>query len=384
MIRVLIADSQAQRREHLCAVLATDVELEVIGLARDGSDAVRLAHALCPDIVLVAADLPPRDGFMSAETLAASGLEIENILVTEEYSASHFKQAMRVGAREVLCRTLDPDEFCAAVRAVHADSRRRRSPAFVAEADPRGRGRVFAVSGAKGGIGKTTLAVNLAAALAAETGEPTVLLDLYTQFGDAALLLNLFPRRTLADIVQADPADLDTRLLEDHLERHECGLRLLAGASAPLPLDALTPALFDLILSLLRQDYKQIVLDVPPVLHDTTRSALSQADTVLLVANLFDLTTLADTRLWLDCMAGPFLAPEAVQVVLNRVSSSNRLQLSDIERTLGCSVSHQIPNDGKLVPASINAGTPFVLSHPSSKVSVAMLGLARSLRGVSR
>ena len=235
------------------------------------------------------------------------------------------------------------------------------------------------MSGAKGGIGKTTLAVNLGAALACETGEPTVLLDLYTQFGDAALLLNLTPRRTLADLVRLDPADLDERLLEDHLERHESGLRLLAGASAPLPLDALTPAALERILSLLKNSYRYVVLDVPPVLHATTLHALAHAHAVLLIANLFDLTTLADSKLWLQAMTGTHVAREAVQIVLNRVAPHNRLQLPDIERTLGCAAACLIPNDGKLVPHSVNAGIPFVLSHPSSRAAQSVYALARRL-----
>ena len=380
MIRVLIADNQAERREPLCAALAADgSEMEVAGLARDGLEAVRLAHALRPDIVLLAANLPPCGGFAAAEMLAASGLPTESILLADDDLAGHLRQAMRAGAKDVLSRAADPAELCAAIQAVHADSVRRRSPAFAAEADPRSGGRIFAVSGAKGGIGKTTLAVNLAAALASETGEPTVLLDLYTQFGDAALLLNLFPRRTLADLVQIDPGDLDGRLLEDHLERHECGLRVLAGGSAPLPLDALTPACLDQMLSLLRREYRHVVLDVPPVLYAATRHALSHADTVLLVANLFDLTTLADTRHWLEAMSGPCIPPEAIQIVLNRVSSTNRLQIPDMERTLGQAAHCLIPNDGKLVPASVNAGVPFVRSHPSSRVAQSVVGLARTL-----
>jgi pilus assembly protein CpaE len=387
MIRVLIAEHKTERREQLRAALtaADGAEIEVAGLARDGSEAVRLAHTLCPDMVLLATDLPVYDGFTVAEMLAASGLPLESILVTESdpindfKQASDFRQAMRAGARDVLSYSVPTADLCAAISAVYADSLRRRSSAFAAQADPRSSGRVIAVSGAKGGIGKTTLAVNLAAALATETGEPTVLLDLYTQFGDAALLINLFPRRTLADLVQTDLEDLDSRLLDDHLERHDCGLRVLAGASAPLPLDALTPACLDQILSLLRREYRYIVLDVPPVLYTATRHALSQADTVLLIANLFDLTTLADTRLWLDAMSGPSIAPDAIQIVLNRVSASNRLQIPDIERTLGRAVHCQIPNDGKLVPASVNAGVPFVLSHPGSKVAQSVVGLARSL-----
>lgn len=380
MTRVLIAETNVDRRERLCAALAVSGgEIEVAGLAHDSVSVVRLAHALRPDIVLLAEDLPPQDGFAAAELLTVSGLPLESILVSDSMTAGSLRRAMRAGARDVVSPALAPAELCEAVRAVYADGLRRRSPGFAASAEHPAGGRVIAVSGAKGGIGKTTLAVNLAAALATETGKPTVLLDLYTQFGDAALLLNLFPRRTLADLVQADPAELDLRLLEDHLEPHPCGLRVLAGASAPLPLDALSPPLLDQTLSLLRREYPCIVLDVPPLLYETTRHALSQADTVLLLANLFDLTTLADTRLWLEAMSGPSLAPEAIQIVLNRVSPSNRLQIPDLMQTLGRSVECLVPNDGKLVPASVNAGVPFVLSHPNSRVACSVFGLARSL-----
>lgn len=197
------------------------------------------------------------------------------------------------------------------------------------------------------------------------------------------MLLNVSPRRTLADLTRLDAADLDERLLEDHLERHESGLRLLAGATAPLPLDALSPDSLDQILGLLKRSYRHIVLDVPPVLHATTRHALSHASIVLLIANLFDLTTLADSRLWLEEMAGRHVSRSAIQIILNRVSSRNRLQIPDIERALGCPASALIPNDGKLVPASVNAGLPFVLSHPHSRVAQSVIQLACSVAAAS-
>jgi len=379
MIRVLIADSRPVRREQLRAALAADAEMEIVGQARDGQEAVQRAYALQPDLVLLAADLSVRDGFATVEMLTASGLALQSVLLSEGGHSEDLRRAMRAGAREHLPWPCPDADLRETLRAVHEDTLRRRSPDFAAAADPRAGARVLAVSGAKGGIGKTTLAVNLAAALAVETGEPTVLLDLYTQFGDAALLLNLSPRRTLADLVRLDPAELDERLLEDHLERHETGLHLLAGAGAPLPLDALTPACLDHILSLLKNSHRYLVLDVPPVLHATTLHALTHAHAVLLVANLFDLTTLADSRLWLEAMAGQHVAREAVQVILNRAAPRNRLQIPDIERTLGCAAACLIPNDGKLVPVSVNAGVPFVLSHPTSRVAQSVYGLARRL-----
>ena len=375
-LRVLIAEHNSVRREQLRAALSND-EIETAGLARDGAETIRLAQALRPDIVLLAADLPPSDGFAAAELLAVSGLPLETILLCDEDSDLSLRRAMRAGAREVLCRTISSGELCAAVQSVYAASLRRRSPMSAADLKPLGQ--VIAVSGAKGGVGKTTLAVNLAAALSVDTGEPTVLLDLSTQFGDAALLLNLFPRRTLADLVSADLVDLDAPLLEDHLERHECGLKLLAGASAPLLLDALTPALMGLILRLLRADYKHVILDVPAELTETNRRALALADRVLLIADLFDLMTLANTRLWLEAV--PL---NTVQIVLNRVSPSNKLQAADVMQTLGRAVETLILNDGKLVPASVNSGMPFTLSHPGSKAACSIYALARSLCGPQR
>ena len=379
MIRVLLADSQTPRREQIRAALAADGKIEVVGLARDGQEALQRASALHPDLVLLASDLAVRDGFATAEALASLGLPLESILLAEGAPPGDLRRAMRAGTREYLAWPCSEAELCETLRIVYDDSLRRRSPAFAAAVDPQAGARLFAVSGAKGGIGKTTLAVNLAAALAVETGEPTVLLDLYTQFGDAAMLLNLSPRRTLTDLVRLGPADLDERLVHDHLERHECGLHILAGANVPLPLDALTPDCLDRILGLLKRSYKYVVLDVPPVLHATTLHALTHAHAVLLVANLFDMTTLADSRLWLDAVAGQYVACDAVHLILNRVSARNRLQMPDIERTLGCSAACFVPNDGRLVPDSVNTGQPFVLSHPASRVAQSIFGLARRL-----
>ena len=284
MIRVLIADSVAARREQIRAALVADPEMEVAGQARDGQEALQMAHALGPDIVLLADDLAVSDGYQTAERLAAFWP------VSGKYPSLGGRLAGRPAAGDAGWGKRTSRLALRARRiagngsaALGGRQGGGRGAAFAAEADPRSAARVIAVSGAKGGIGKTTLAVNLAAALATETGEPTVLLDLYTQFADAALLLNLSPRRTLADLAPLEPDEIDERLLEDHLERHESGLRVLAGATTPLPLDALSPECLDHILGLLKRGHKYIVLDVPPVLHATTLHALSHASLALLI-----------------------------------------------------------------------------------------------------
>ncbi|MBV9848577.1 MAG: AAA family ATPase, partial [Armatimonadetes bacterium] len=296
-------------------------------------------------------------------------------LLSDGGGEGDLRRAMWAGARECLAWPVQAARLAAVVRTVHEEQRRRRSTSFAEAADPQNMARIIAVSGAKGGVGKTTLAVNLALALLMETGQPTVLMDLYTQFGDVAMLLNLSPRRSLAELA-ARPAAVDGALLDDHFERHESGLRVLIGARSPAALDAISAPFLDRVLGLLKGSARFVVLDVPPILHPTTLHALSHATQVLLTANLYDLTTAKDTRLLLEAIEGRYVPREKLSVILNRVSRQNRLCVPDIEEALGRPAAAQVPNDGKIVPHSINQGAPFVLSQPHSAVAQSVRHLA--------
>ena len=376
MIRVMIADSDSASREDLRARLAAEPDVEVVGLARDGQEAVQMAHALRPDIALLAQTLAVRDGCQTAAFLAAAGLPTDCILLSGGEGAEDVRRAMRAGAREHLAWPSPATRLGSAIRTVHEEQQRRRSAAFAEAADPAQMTRIIAVSGAKGGVGKTTLATNLALALHRETGQSTVLLDLYTQFGDVAMLLNLNVRHSLAEMAGRPAGEVDAALLDDYAERHESGLRVLTGSASPVALDAISAACLDHVFGLLKQSARFVVLDVPPILHPTTLHALSHATLVLLVANLYDLTTVKDTRLLLDAIEGRYVPREKIRLVLNRVSRQNKLSVPDIERALGHPIAAQVPNDGRTVPHSINQGVPFVLSHPHSAVAQSLRHLA--------
>ena len=376
-IRVLIADSSEERREDLRAMLASDPEVEVVDLASAGQETLLKAQSLRPDIVLLSDNLGGQDGFDTSERLMMAGMPPETILLCAKIEPETLRRAMRAGARECLTYPLGPGELRACIRQVSIDHLRRSAPNFASE--PIARGNLIAVTGAKGGVGKTTLAVNLAAALAVRTGDPVLLMDLYTQFGDAALMLNLTPRRTLGDLLAITSEGWESEVLDDYLERHDCGLSLLAGASKPLPPEALSSTFLTAVLDEARRKHHTIVLDIPPLLTETTRCALAQADTILLVANLFDLTTLANTRLWLDSVCASNVSDDAVQVVLNRVSPRNHLSQNEIERILGRGIFQKVPNDGRVVPASVNAGQPFVLTHSKSRVAQSVFEMAQRL-----
>ena len=376
MIRVLIAESDASTREDLRARLAAEPDVAVVGLARDGQEAVQMAHALRPDIALLAKALAVCDGGQTAQYLAAAGLPTDCILLSDGGGPEDLRAALRAGARELLAWPDQAARLGSVVRSVHQEQERRLSAAFAEAADPQRMTRFFAVSGAKGGVGKTTLATNLALALLLETGEPTVLLDLYTQFGDVAMLLNLAPRHSLAELAARPLSEVDAALLDASAERHQSGLRVLMGAPAPVALDAIPTPFLDRVFGLLKRSARFVVLDVPPILHPTTLHALSHASLALLVANLYDLTTVKDTRLLLEAIEGRYVPREKIRIVLNRVSRQNKLCVPDIEQALGHPLAAQVPNDGRIVPHSINQGVPFVLSHPHSAISQSLRRLA--------
>ena len=307
----------------------------------------------------------------------ATHLATVSILLSDEDTPEQLRRAMRSGARECLFWPFQQAGLLQAVRDVYAEQQKRATSSFADAANPTRTARVMAVGGAKGGIGKTTITTNLAVALAQETGEPTVLLDLYTQFGDAAMMLNVEARRTLMNLFEMGETAVDPQLLEDCMETHETGIRVLVASKSPVALDALSAPFLDIVLNLLKQQYRYVVIDVPPYLHPGTLHAFSHATTVLLVANCREITALNDTRYLIDALTGKYVDRQNIQIVLNRLASTDLIRVGEVERVLDCQVAAHLPNDDNLVPRSINYGIPVVASNPNSPVAQALRGLAR-------
>ena len=374
-IRLLIAETRPECRERLRAIFTEADDVEVCALARDGQEAVQFAHSHRPQIALIAADLAALDGCQTTEAITAALLPTQCLIVADAPSPEGLRCAMRAGARDYLPLTLAPEAFRLAVREIAAQANRHQNEKVGGETASR----LVAVTGAKGGIGKTTVAINLAAALHAETGLPTVLVDLYTQFGDVALMLNLTPKRALSDLAALNPAEIDDALMESCLMEHPSGLFVLPCANQTLAWDALPVGLLESVIPLLKRRFRFVVLDVPPFLSPLTLYTLSYATVTLAIANLHDITTIHDTRQLLQALQGKVVARDALKLVLNRVSARNRLSAGDVTATLGYPIAAQIVNDGRLVPQSVNEGVPFVLSAPKSPVAQSVRALARSL-----
>ncbi len=373
-VRVLVAEYDQKARDALRELICTASKCEVVGLARDGHEAVQMAMQYVPHIAFISYDLPGISGPQTCEMLSALAPDVMSVLLSDGQSQDRVECAMRSGARAFVRKSLQELEMGGLISSL-AEVRDRRESAEVQEwRDPARFPRVVSVTGAKGGVGKSTVAVNLAVLLAKRLPNKVALVDMYTQFGDVAAMLNLTPKRTIAELVP-DTKELDADLVANYITKHPAGLHVLVASLDPLPLDAVSVECLDQLLYVLKRTYRYVIVDMPPMLHAATLHVLARSNTILLVANLFDLTTAADTKKLYGALRDEHIAKENIKVVLNRVSKVNRLRTTDIEQMFDCGVLAHIPNDRRLVNA-VNQGVPLMMNDGDSPLGRSMSRLA--------
>ena len=242
-------------------------------------------------------------------------------------------------------------------------------------------GRVIAVLAPCGGSGSSTLATNVATALAQEHKE-VALVDLKLEAGDLASLLDLRPVYTLADLTQ-NLARLDRVLLERSLVRHASGVHLLGPPRTHEDIAYVTPEGVDQVLMLARVMFPYVVADVDHAYNDVQVRAVRQADVILLVLRL-EFAALRNARRTLDQMEHLGVDKSRVRLVVNRHGQPKEVPAAKAEEALGVKIFHYVPDDPRSVNRANNNGTPFVLEIPSAKVSKSVTRLAMSINGAHK
>ncbi|WP_131104178.1 AAA family ATPase [Ornithinimicrobium sufpigmenti] len=286
-------------------------------------------------------------------------------------------RALRSGVRDVLA----PD---AAVEDVRWAVRRTMESAGAlggrpAQAEPF-TGRVITVASPKGGVGKTTIATNLAVALAQHSPTGTVLVDLDVQFGDVAAALSLDPTYTLVDVLTG-PVASDAIALKTLLTKHESGLHVVPGVRNPADADQIGTAALSRLLETLKQEFRYVIIDTAPGLTDQTLAALDHATDLVLVSGL-DVPSVRGMRKELEVLEELDLEPLRIQVLLNMVEKGGGLSVSDVAATLARRVDVVLPRSPKVL-RSTNAGEPIVLSQPRDSVSKDLTALASTFAPLS-
>jgi pilus assembly protein CpaE len=324
---------------------------------------------------VVGPGLDDQDALDLAGRLQQAAPEVSVVLVRRRDSGELLRAALRVGVKDVLAPCDDATALRGCVARVLEVARELRSrlargaaPADPADDQP---GKIITVFSAKGGCGKTVLSTNLAAALAT-TGPQVALVDLDLSFGDVAIMLQLYPTRTIQHAAGA--RDLDAVTLRSYLTPHQAGIWALVAPTEPTVAETVGASSVATILKLLRADFGYVVVDTPTALSEQVLAAFDESDAIVLLATL-DVPSIKNLKLTLQMMEQLRYPRSRIRLVVNRADSRVGLRVPDVERLLGRTVDATIPSS-RSVPLSVNKGNPIILEEPRSNVAEAIRRVA--------
>jgi pilus assembly protein CpaE len=278
---------------------------------------------------------------------------------------------LRAGVQEFLPQPLQKEDLCNALK--RFEERYRDSLPLLAK-----RGKLINVFGSKGGVGTTTLAVNLAVSLQEINPASSVaLVDLDLHFGDVALFLDIEPTYTFKDIM-LDPSRLDETFLTGTLSRHPSGLYLLPAAEHVEEMSEWTLECIEQSLELLQNMFDYVILDCGHMLDEITVTALNRASTLLIVSTLA-FPVVRNTKRLVTLLSDLNYPTENMKIIVNRYKSKHEIALRDFEECLKTELFCTIPNDYNTVSNSINRGTAFSSTHKKSKIAKSIKKLAIKL-----
>ena len=383
-IRILIVEESSERVEFITRLLQFQKDFEVIGASRTGEDGIRKYEEFSPDVVLMARELPDIDGFQATEAILEIDLAAQVIITG--FGENLPRRAIKAGAADFLISPISGEALVRSVRDAARKGKRRKSATgplisseelIKLERNRRPQGKIISIYSGKGGVGCTTLAVNIALALNSQD-TPAVLVDADLQFGDVTAFLNQQAHYSIVDIaVQAD--DLDEELLDEVLLLHESGLRILPAPPRPEFAEEVHAEDMGKALKMLKDLFAYVIVDTASYLDDIALAALEASDLIVMVAAP-EIPSIKNSRFFLDTIAELGIPKERVLLVMNKVSRRDSITADAVSENLRHKVVGEIPFDREAAKGAINHGKPLMLDKKTHPLVGQILKLVGEIR----
>lgn len=325
-----------------------------------------------PDIALVALDADPEKGLDLIGRVTSELPTCSVLAVSSSQEGSLILKAMRNGAKEFLNQPLSLEDFMAALDRIHLTTGSSSGDG------PAKSSQVITLSGVGGGVGCTSLAINLACVLAQDERNNVAIIDLDLSLGDADVWLDIIPDYTIQDVAE-NISRLDYALLKRSLTKHECGAFLLPR---PVHIDlrpSFSPDELRRVIALLKATFTHLVIDISKSYTALDIAAMEASDSILLVTQL-DLPCLRNVVRLLQFYDQQESLADKVKVVVNRLGlQDTQISLNKALETIGRDVYWQIPNDYGTMVESRNNGVPLLTYAPKAKLTREIEKLAHAL-----
>ncbi|HEX2981087.1 MAG TPA: response regulator [Anaerolineaceae bacterium] len=388
--RVLIVDDIAETRENIRKLLQFEGDVEVVGVARTGREAIDLVQESKPDVVLMDINMPDMDGISATEAIRRKTPYTQIVILSVQGDPNYMRRAMLAGARDFLTKPPIIDELSAAIRRAGAMAREEKNKAIqtmpqVASGGtgplpgvPQRDGKIIVVYSPKGGTGCTTIAVNMAIAL--HQGDNKVaLVDGNLQYGDVAVFLNLQSKNTVLDLTPRLD-ELDKDLVEEVMVTHTIsGLQTLAAPTHPEMAEKVNGEQFTKVLRYMQTMYSYIVVDTSSYLTDVVLSSMELADAIILVTTQ-DIPAIKNSKTFLNLVDAMQYDRQRVAMVLNRFDKRISISPEKVGESLRQEVVTVIPFEEKIVVTAMNRGVPFMLENKTQPIGKAIQSLADLIR----
>lgn len=384
-IKVLILAGSDPVGDWMADIINAQEDMAFLGMVRDLHQALDSVEKLEPDIVLVdvSSGILNQDNLLNRLSAPATGAAVIAVAMMDEVEM--VRRAMLHGAQGFLLKPFSEEELLDSVHRTYDLLAERRDalkgvPVLPSgeEEEARPRSEVVAVYSPKGGVGCTTVAVNLAVALRATTNKPVILVDGDLRFGDVDIALNLTSTMNLATVLP-NLDTLEDDVLREALVKHGSGIQVLTAPPYVDAADDIEPEELGKLLDRLSYlDEGYVVIDAWSSLDDCTLSFLDACQHLVLVTTP-QVTSLRDTHRFLEVLSLLNYEPERTVLVLNHSYHHSNYNLKDVERALGQPITQEIEHAPTQVTTSLNRGIPLVIEYKSSPTAQSILKLARHL-----